>query len=64
MYLITTRLDIIYSMHLVSGFMETPKEMWWQEMKRILRHVNGTKDYRTMCDQKSFSYRCVKELHA
>jgi len=49
MYLIHIRLDIIYAVHLMSMLMETPKEMHLQEMKRIVRYVNGTKEYLTMC---------------
>lgn len=45
MYLITTRLDIMYVLSLVSRFMETPKETHWQVVKRILRYVKGTKEY-------------------
>ena len=43
MYLTATRLDIMYAISLVSRFMETPKETHWQETKRIMRYVNGTK---------------------
>eukprot|EP00253_Pinus_taeda_P023702 PITA_23702 len=45
LYLITTELDIMYAVSLVSRFMEIPKEMHWQGEKRILRYVNGTKEY-------------------
>eukprot|EP00253_Pinus_taeda_P026863 PITA_26863 len=45
MYLIATRLDIMYVVSLVSRFMETPKETHWQAAKMILRYVNGTKQY-------------------
>jgi hypothetical protein len=33
---------------LISRFMETPKESHWKEGKRILRYVNGTKDFGIM----------------
>jgi len=45
MYLTTTRPDIMYVVSLVSRFMETSKETHWQAAKRILRYVNGTKEY-------------------
>jgi len=45
MYLTATRPNIMYAVSLVSIFMETPKETHWQITKRILRHVNGTKQY-------------------
>ena len=45
MYLTMTRLDIMYGVSLISRFMETPKESHWKEGKRILRYVNGTKDF-------------------
>lgn len=45
MYSTATRLDIMYAVSLVSRFMETPKETHWQAAKRILRFVNGTKQY-------------------
>eukprot|EP00253_Pinus_taeda_P008751 PITA_08751 len=45
MYLTATRPDIVYAVSLVSRFMETPKETHWQATKRILRYVNGTKQY-------------------
>ena len=35
----------MYGVSLISRFMETPKETHWQETKRILRYVNGTKEY-------------------
>ena len=45
MYLTATRPDIMYAVSLVSRFMETPKETHWQVSKRILKYVNGTKEY-------------------
>ena len=48
MYLIATRLDIMYAVSLVSRFMETPKETHCQATERILRYVNGTKQCGTL----------------
>eukprot|EP00253_Pinus_taeda_P024772 PITA_24772 len=45
MYLNATSPDIMYVVSFVSRFMETPKETHWQATKRILRYVNGTKQY-------------------
>ena len=45
MYLTTTRPDIMSIVILVSSFMETPKEIYGQAVKRVLRYVNGTKQY-------------------
>jgi hypothetical protein len=45
MYLTTTIPDIMYGVSLISRFMKTQKESHWNEGKRILRYVNGTKDF-------------------
>ena len=45
MYLTTTRLDIMYSVSLVSRYMESPTEMHLLAAKRILRYLQGTKDF-------------------
>ena len=45
MYLTTTRPDIMHAVSLISKFMERSKEAHWQEAKRILRYVKGTKRY-------------------
>eukprot|EP00253_Pinus_taeda_P008551 PITA_08551 len=42
-YLTATRPDIMHAVSLISRFMEGPKEAHWQEAKRILRYVKGTK---------------------
>ena len=46
MYLTTTRPDIMYSVSLVSRYMECPKEIHLAAAKRILRYVQGTIDCR------------------
>ena len=48
MYLIATRLDLMYTVSLIFRFMETPKDSHWQARKRILRYVNGTKGFRIL----------------
>ena len=45
MYLTTTRPDIMHTVSLISRFMERTKESHWQETKRILTYVKGTKRY-------------------
>jgi hypothetical protein len=45
MYIATTRPDIMYGVSLISRFMENPKESHWKAWERILRYVNGTKDF-------------------
>ena len=40
-----TRPDIMSGVSLISRFMETPKESHWKAGKRIMRYVNGTKDF-------------------
>jgi hypothetical protein len=44
MYLTTTILDIMYSLNLISMFMESPKDSHWKVGKIILRYVSGTKN--------------------
>lgn len=38
-----TRPDIAFAVGMVSRFMESPKEMHWTAVKRILRYLKGTK---------------------
>ena len=44
MYLTTTRPDIMYSVSLISRYMENPTEKHLLAAKRILRYLQGTKD--------------------
>ena len=44
-YLTCTRLDIQFSVGLVSRFMENPSEEHMKVAKRILRYLKGTLDY-------------------
>ena len=43
-YLLSTRPDIVYSVGLLSKYMEKPKESHWLEAKRALRYIKGTMD--------------------
>ena len=45
MYLTVTRPDIMYSVSLISRYMENPTEMHLLTAKRILRYLQGTKDF-------------------
>ncbi|KAL0360219.1 UNVERIFIED_CONTAM: Retrovirus-related Pol polyprotein from transposon TNT 1-94 [Sesamum radiatum] len=45
MYLTATRPDIMYSVSLISRYMENPTEMHLLGAKRILRYLQGTRDY-------------------
>ena len=40
-----TRPDIVYSVGLLSKYMEKPKESHWLAAKRILRYIKGTMDF-------------------
>ena len=44
-YLSITRPDIVYSVGLLSKYMEKPKESHWLAVKRILRYIKGTMDF-------------------
>lgn len=44
-YLTATRPDMIYSVNMVSRFMESPTEQHLAAAKRILRYVKGTSDF-------------------
>jgi hypothetical protein len=44
-YLTTTKLDIEYSVSLLSQFMAKPLESHWNAAKAILRYLKGTLDY-------------------
>ncbi|XP_059627728.1 secreted RxLR effector protein 161-like [Cornus florida] len=45
LYLIASRLDILYSMGLVARFQSNPRTSHFQAAKRILRYVKGTISY-------------------
>jgi len=45
MYLTAIRPDIMHVVSLISRFTEKRKDAHWQEAKRILRYVKGTKRY-------------------
>jgi hypothetical protein len=41
-YLTTTRLDIAYSVSILSQFMTKPHEIHWLVAERVLRYLKGT----------------------
>jgi len=45
MYLIATRLDIMHSVSVISRYMECPTEIHLLATKRILRYLQGTKEF-------------------
>ena len=45
MYLTATRSDIMYSVSLISRYMENPTEIHLLAAKRILRYLQGTRDF-------------------
>ena len=45
MYATTTRPDIMYSVSQVSRFMDNPKELHFQAIKRIMSYLKGTCEY-------------------
>jgi hypothetical protein len=51
MYLITTRLDIMYDLSLLSMYMHYAKEIHFQIEKKILGYIKGTIDYGTRFSQ-------------
>ncbi|KAL4564403.1 hypothetical protein LXL04_028467 [Taraxacum kok-saghyz] len=46
MYHTTTRLDMVFSVSILSRFMEAPKECQWEEGNRILKFIKDTLHYR------------------
>ena len=42
-YLTTTRLDLSYSVSIISRFMQEPLDIHWNAAKRVLRCIQGTK---------------------
>ena len=45
LYLTHSRPYISYVVSVVSRYMKEPHELHWKETKRILHHVQGTRDY-------------------
>ena len=48
--MLCTRLDISYAVGMVSRYQSNPGEAHWKALKRILRYLKGTVDYR-LCYQ-------------
>jgi hypothetical protein len=44
-YLTTTRPDLSYAVNILFHFMQQPQEIHWNEAKRVLRYIQGTKDF-------------------
>ena len=45
-YVVHTRLDIALTIGIVARFLEKPKENHMMAIKRIMRYLKGTKEYR------------------
>ncbi|XP_066311281.1 secreted RxLR effector protein 161-like [Miscanthus floridulus] len=44
-YIVNTRLDLAYSVGVVSRYMEAPRKQHWAAVKHILRYLKGTIGY-------------------
>ena len=45
MYLIKTRLDIMFVVSLLSRYMHCASELYYKVAKRVLRYIEGTLDH-------------------
>lgn len=45
-YLTMSRLDIAFAVNKLAQFMEKPRELHWQMMKRVLRYLTGSQEMR------------------
>ena len=44
-YLTNTRPDLSYAVSILSRFMQEPRDSHWNPTKRVLRYIQGTKDF-------------------
>ena len=44
-YLTNTRPDLSYAVSILSRFMQEPLDIHWNAAKRVLRYIQGTKDF-------------------
>jgi hypothetical protein len=45
MYLVNTRLDILFAVNTLSQFMVEPRQVHWITTKHVLRYLSGTMEY-------------------
>lgn len=45
LYLITSRIDIMFSVHMCARFQTSPRESHFKIIKHILRYLNGTANH-------------------
>ena len=48
---VATQPDIAFAVSLLSQFLENPGEIHWKAVKRIMRYLNGTKNYKLTLPQ-------------
>jgi hypothetical protein len=53
----STRPDIVYAVSILSAKMQSPSEMDWQKVKRLLRYLQGTKNLALHCNRISGTIR-------
>jgi hypothetical protein len=53
-YLINTRPDLSYAVGILSRFMKQPWDNHWNATKRVLRYIQGTKDFGLLYKKTKF----------
>ena len=52
-YLTHTRLDLLYSVVILSRYMEKPSQEHLNAVKRVIRYVKGTADYELLTTREN-----------
>jgi hypothetical protein len=45
-YLTNTHLDLSFAVNVLSRYMQEPRDSHWNVAKKVLKYLQGTKDYR------------------